>query len=732
MNLQNFLSTLFDADDLVNVRILPERKGGAASFDRVLEIHDALRQLNVSRAKCETQLLFPCVGVNPYDVKKKVIAFKNIVVDIDNAPLPAWAHERADMICSRDDMHHHLFFCFAPFGPSDDMRAKYSATVKALLKLTGSKEKAAHDPTRIIRLPTFTHGKTGDALPGYEIVFIRDDIKRIAFNKKFAWLKADAEPAPAKAEPTPPAERSHENSIQYLKNLYLKKPSLSSGDGRSRELFFIGLDAHAWGIPQEQAEALADAVNQKKFSPPETIDVVRHQISSAYRYRRGEFGSLLTSAQGQTERQQTRARMQFEAVQRARDMLCDFVYVHGAERLIHRVTRFELTQVSQINNYVVSRLGEKVTLEELLKAQAIDCADELDFLPGADTLFEKNGRTVFNRYTPPDEPAREPHLRKKAVKVFREHIAYLTTSEAEETKLLQFFAYAFQNPGKKLKWAPLLIGKHTGTGRGALAELVENMAGTQNVGFANSHDLTGQHTDYVADKVFVIVPEVETEDKNVMRSLKSLITDAALRVVAKYARTYQTVNRANFLFFSNRIDALRVDSNDRRLFVIYNRREPRAAEYYDTLYEVVKGGAGWILDYLLTVDLSGFNPHARPGDTEGRTLLTQQSESELAAYLREIEAANDGPFANRIFSTRELLDFVTFNGPDSARRFATQRAVHYWLDGRGFRSHDVHETDARGNRKHTTKWFKGERDEFEKLRKKMKKENGVEHESKAG
>ena len=140
--------------------------------------------------------------------------------------------------------------------------------------------------------------------------------------------------------------------------------------------------------------------------------------------------------------------------------------------------------------------------------------------------------------------------------------------------------------------APLIISKNTGIGKSALSELSAQLLGAHNVGYAESDDLTEQHTDYIAEKLLVVAHEVETGDKNVMRRLKSLITEPRVRVIAKYARTYETRNCANFLFFSNRLDAIRVDDNDRRLFVVYNRKEPKEQAYYDRLLRRSKSQQG--------------------------------------------------------------------------------------------------------------------------------------------
>src|SRR5690606_38205885 len=101
--------------------------------------------------------------------------------------LPAWAKERADVICSRDDTHHHLYFCFE--NTTREAFKKYS---KALIRHANG-DKSVSDPERVIRLPYFTHRKAGAESEGYRIVFIRKNIDRPAIAEKFSWLPLPAE-----------------------------------------------------------------------------------------------------------------------------------------------------------------------------------------------------------------------------------------------------------------------------------------------------------------------------------------------------------------------------------------------------------------------------------------------------------------------------------------------------------------------------------------------------------
>ena len=103
--LQDFFNVLFDEGEKVNIRTIKDNNTGAENG-----IYTApgipLQQIYPDA--------FPCAGINPRETRKKLSAIKNLVIDIDGHKLPEWAKEKADMICSRDETHHHLYFCFLP------------------------------------------------------------------------------------------------------------------------------------------------------------------------------------------------------------------------------------------------------------------------------------------------------------------------------------------------------------------------------------------------------------------------------------------------------------------------------------------------------------------------------------------------------------------------------------------------------------------------------------------
>ena len=142
---QKLFSALFYDTDAVQIRVIHEQEK-RVFLNRVFHPPDeAAAYLEKNAAGVERKNAFACVGVNPREMSGdgEVEKLVNIVVDIDGAPLPDWAHEHADVICTRDETHHHVYFCFAPMGPTEQNRKKYSDTVKKLLNLSGSAEKLA-------------------------------------------------------------------------------------------------------------------------------------------------------------------------------------------------------------------------------------------------------------------------------------------------------------------------------------------------------------------------------------------------------------------------------------------------------------------------------------------------------------------------------------------------------------------------------------------------------------
>jgi len=630
-----------------------------------------------------------------------------MVIDIDGAPLPAWSKDHADLICTRDEKHHHLYFCFA-----ETTRENYKKYSTAIIKMIGGSDVAVSDPERVIRLPYFTHRKPGvEENEGYKIVFIRKEIERLSIEKKFEWVTIPTD----KNRDAAPVQ-DYNSVVAFLKSTYMKKPPLTAGDGRSRELLFIGFDCHRWGVSQETALEIAQEISNERHNPPESLAVITHQIESAYKYAKCEFGAALTAG-SESEAAQRKVKHQFDITQRVREKLAGWTYIHGACRLADSRTDRAFTSKEQIEDYISREIGEPVNFRRLLADYAVETCDKMEYAPNrAEKIFEVNGETFFNSYRPNTaEIARDPKLKKTAVKIFNDHINFIATSDIERETLKNYFAFCVQCVGQKVDWTPLIISKSEGLGKSAFSVLFRKIFGEHNCSTVSAQRLLSGWTDFIAEKLFVTSHEVETSDTAALTELKSLITESRVRVNAKYARTYETNNCANFLLLSNKLSALRLEKNSRRFFVIYNNAQPKEKEYYTTLFNAIENGAGWIYDHLMSVDLSAFDAHGAAPETKGLSMITEVTKPAAVQWLETQYREMIGAFASPIVDMVSIERDVAQLAPPNISRYMSRSIIATFLYNMGF---EPREYRLNNIKKHS--WFKGDDLAFEKEKNKLR------------
>lgn len=693
----DLFNVLFAPGDKINIRVIKDKEEAARNNLHTFPTVPLCKDYPDA---------FPCVGINPRLTVRKLAAVKNMVIDIDNAPLPEWAKDHADVICTRDATHHHLYFCFE--NTTRDVFKVYS---KALLQYTSGADKSVSDPERVIRLPYFAHRKNGVESEGYRIVFIRKDIIREPIEKKFSWLKI--EPTEPKATET---LQDFNSVVAFIKQSYMKKPPLGKGEGRSRELLYLGFDCHRWGMSEEAALTLAIEISNERHNPPESDTVIKHQIESAYKYAKSEFGAAL-KAGAESEAAARKVKHQFDIAQRVREKLGSWTYIHAACRLADSKTDRALTSREQIEDFISREIGEPVNFRRLLSDYAVETCDKMEYAPQRkEKTFEENGETFFNSYRPnTTEMKRAPELKKTAVKIFLDHIDFIATVPEERETLKNYFAFCVQNVGQKVDWTPLIISKHEGLGKSAFSVLFRKIFGEHNCSTVSAQRLLSGWTDFIAEKLFVTSHEVETSDTSALTELKTLITESRVRVNAKYARTYETNNCANFLLLSNKLSALRLEKNSRRFFVVYNNEAPKAKEYYNALFNAIENGAGWIYDHLMSVDLSAFDAHGAAPETAGLAMITEVTKPAAIQWLEIQYAEQAGAFSSAIVDMISIERDVAQFAPPNVARFMYRSVISTFLYHSGFKPREY-----RLNGVHKHGWFKGDDLAWEREKRKLR------------
>jgi hypothetical protein len=216
-------------------------------------------------------------------------------------------------------------------------------------------------------------------------------------------------------------------------------------------------------------------------------------------------------------------------------------------------------------------------------------------------------------------------------------------AEPEALKwFLQWCAYPLQHPGTKLYSSAVIYGIRHGTGKSLIGYTLANIYG-QNFTEITQQDLHGSFNEWAESKQFVMGDDVTGSDKRQEADfLKKLITQRELRVNAKYVPTYVVPDCINYYFTSNQPDAFFLEDDDRRFFIHEVVAPPLSEAFYQMYDQWLKaGGASHVFDYLLKLDLTGFNPAARALKTHAKERMIADGQSDLGAWVRNLLATPD-------------------------------------------------------------------------------------------
>ena len=270
----------------------------------------------------------------------------------------------------------------------------------------------------------------------------------------------------------------------------------------------------------------------------------------------------------------------------------------------------------------------------------------MTYRPGADALAVIEDDDVADAYAYNSWPGWGVAPRKGDTSAFVALFENLTTglSDAERRWFLAWLAYPLRNPGVKLYTAALIYGVGQGTGKTLLGYTLGRIYGRNyvEIGQRNLHsDFNG----WADEKQFVLGDEVTGSDKRAdLDLLKKIITQKEVMVNRKHQPEYVIPDCVNYYLTSNRPNAIPLEDRDRRFFVHRAPDDPLPAAFfagYDKLLWGSDDFSAAVFDYLLNVDLKGFDPRAAAPRTEAKREMTERARSDLGAWLRDVAESPD-------------------------------------------------------------------------------------------
>lgn len=266
---------------------------------------------------------------------------------------------------------------------------------------------------------------------------------------------------------------------------------------------------------------------------------------------------------------------------------------------------------------------------------------------------------------------------------FLQHVEYLIPVDTERTRFLRWVGHIFQRPGELPHTCYLMIATETGIGRGTLASILTRALRGYVAANMNIDALFGGFNGRISQKLLATVDEVR-EGNSANRyvkaeALKSKITEEARALNPKYGAQSVEKNCCRWLMFSNNMDALPFDNNDRRIIVIENPTERAQPEWYAHLHDQMKETAfiASVQHYFMTMDLTGFNPHEPAAINEAKRKALAAIESVHDKAAREFAEYWPGNLA-------AVSDLCRFMGDDAPK--PSSPAMRYVIERAGMKT----------------------------------------------
>lgn len=296
------------------------------------------------------------------------------------------------------------------------------------------------------------------------------------------------------------------------------------------------------------------------------------------------------------------------------------------------------------------------------------------------------------------------------LKAFIEHIRWLFGDRADD--FLDWLAHIEQFPGVLPHSAWLHIAIETGLGRNWLAGVLARVwLGYTAPGVNLIQMLKDGFTDDLSQRLLAQVDEIREggrEKWEHSEELKSLLNCEFRTINRKAIPAYREHNFCRWLLFSNHLDAVPLQDNDRRVEVVICNENPKDEGYYIHLYGLTNNPdfINSVGLYLRQRDITGFNPGAKakkttaratvlnslksddhkaiehlvrtwPGDLISNEAFARQLNEETGGFSRGTELTTSQRSIAKRLGVERLPKPVFYGG--KLHRFRVLRNAEYWM-----------------------------------------------------
>ena len=197
-----------------------------------------------------------------------------------------------------------------------------------------------------------------------------------------------------------------------------------------------------------------------------------------------------------------------------------------------------------------------------------------------DIVFEIGGKKYINTYKPITIEATKGNL-----ELWEELLDYLFPDLETKTHMEDFISAHVQHAGKKIRHAPLIVSPHQRIGKGRMFAAIRKILGEDNTAEIDLTRALNQSKDYLTNKQLVLIDELKSESnwaeaQKLLNTLKRNITEEWHGSRFLYQDFKDVYSCTNYILFSNHTNALSINKNDERYWVVRCDVSPKQQIFY--------------------------------------------------------------------------------------------------------------------------------------------------------
>lgn len=294
----------------------------------------------------------------------------------------------------------------------------------------------------------------------------------------------------------------------------------------------------------------------------------------------------------------------------------------------------------------------------------------------------KTGKMFLNTYNKFSAPIPDPNHSAKAMAMLYDLVRGMIAEEWLVELFIDFFCFAIQNPGVKIRWS-FLIQSAEGAGKGYFGKVIRAVMGALNVRVVSPEVLRSQWNDWSMEALLLILEEIHIpgeQRERVTNGIKQLITDDVITINKRNTHAQCDVpNFANIIGFTNYKDALHLKEAARRWCVVFSRLQTKKqvealtdSGHFDRLeWLITDEGAAGLRYAMLTRKIPDSFPVNGPAPhTEYRDAVVEESKNSVQVALEAAIADDD-----QVLVGKDLIF-----GPEAENAILFKdrgRALHY-------------------------------------------------------